>query len=219
MSKVAEEKQKEEQNGLRHRIFTVIGVFLCVILIPILLLNITLILKSYMNKEEVPSVGGYLPMIVLTDSMYPEIKSGDLIICHTMEAKDVKEGDIISFFDPEGNGTSVVTHRVSSVQEENGVYSFRTKGDANNSEDSSPVPAENLVGVYRTRIPGAGNVAMFMQTTPGLMVCVLLPLILLICYDIVRRRIYEKSRKEDTEALLAELEELKKAKQKTEEQK
>lgn len=219
MSKVTEEKGKEEQNGLRHRVFTVIGVLLCIILIPILLLNITLILKSYMNKEEVPSVGGYLPMIVLTDSMYPEIKSGDLIICHTMKADEVKEGDIISFFDPEGNGTSVVTHRVISIHEENGVLSFRTKGDANNSEDRTPVPAESLVGVYRSRIPGAGNVAMFMQTTPGLMVCVLLPLILLICYDIVRRRIYEKNRKEDTQALLAELEELKREKEKAQEQK
>ena len=39
--------------------------------------------------------GGYCPLIVLTDSMDPEIKSGDLIICQTIDAKDVKVGDVI----------------------------------------------------------------------------------------------------------------------------
>ena len=59
---------------------------MCIILIPILLINITLIAKSFINKDEVPSIGGVLP-IVLTDSMHPKIESGDLIICHTAEAE------------------------------------------------------------------------------------------------------------------------------------
>jgi signal peptidase len=49
---------------------------------------------------------------------------------------------------------------------------------------------------------------MFFQTTTGLIVCVVIPLILLVAYDIVRRRMYEKSKKQDTAALLAELEAL-----------
>ena len=36
------------------------------------------------------------------------------------------------------------------------------------------------------RIPGAGNAAMFLQTVPGLIVCVILPLILLIGLRICR---------------------------------
>ena len=161
-----------------------------------------------MNTEEVPSIGGILPLIVLTESMYPEIHSGDLIICHTEDAENVKEGDIISFFDPAGNGTSIVTHRVTEVTTEGGELAFRTKGDANNVEDSMPVPADKLVAVYRNRIPNMGNVAMFMQTTTGLIVCVVCPILLLVGYDMIRRRKYEKSSKEDTDALLRELEEL-----------
>ena len=49
---------------------------------------------------------------------------------------------------------------------------------------------------------------MFMQTTEGLVLCVICPIILLVGYDVIRRRLYERSRKEDTEALLRELEEL-----------
>ena len=198
----------KEKTSAGHKILSVIGTVLCIILVPILVMNLILIVKSYTNTEKVPDVGGYLPMIVLTDSMYPEIESGDLIICHTIDPEDVKVDDVITFFDPAGNGTSIVTHRVIEIVEEDGGLSFRTKGDFNNTEDKEPVPADKLVGIYQTRIAGAGNVALFMQSTTGLIICVVLPIVLLVGYDIIRRRIYEKNKKTDTEALLAELEAL-----------
>ena len=200
--------QAAEENSSLHKVLTVVGTILCIILLPILIINLTLIVKSYTNKDAVPDVGGYFPLIVLTDSMYPEIKSGDLIICHTVEADEVEEGDVISFFDPMGNGTSIVTHRVIEVLEENGAPLFRTRGDNNNTEDRLLVPADNLVGVYQSRIAGAGHIAMFMQSTTGLIICVVLPIILLVAYDIIRRRSYEKRKQTDTDALLAELEAL-----------
>ena len=198
----------KEKTSVTHRVLTIVGTVLCIILIPILLINITLIAKSYINKDEVPSIGGAFPLIVLTDSMYPEIESGDLIICNTAEAEDIKVNDVISFFDPAGNGTSIVTHRVIEIVEDDGEIFFRTRGDNNNTEDKELVPAENLVGVYKMRIAGAGHIAMFMQSTAGLIICVVLPIILLVGYDIIRRRIYEKNNKQDTDALLAELEAL-----------
>ena len=198
----------KQQTSATHKVLTVIGTVLCVILIPILLINLTLIAKSFLNKDEVPSIGGVLPLIVLTDSMYPEIESGDLIICHTAEAEDIEVRDVIAFFDPAGNGSSIVTHRVIEVVEKDGTLSFRTRGDNNNTEDRLLVPADNLVGVYQSRIAGAGHIAMFMQSTTGLIICVVLPIILLVGYDIIRRRSYEKRKQSDTDALLAELEAL-----------
>ena len=198
----------EKKSPAKNKALTIVGTILCIILIPVLLINITLIAKSYMNKDEVPSVGGVFPMIVLTDSMHPVIKSGDLIICKTAEAEDVVTGDVISFYDPMGSGTSVVTHRVMEIVTEDGKISFRTKGDNNNAEDQVLVPADSLIGIYQTRIPKVGHVAMFMQTTTGLIVCVVLPIVLLVGYDMLRRRKYEKAQKQDTDALLAELEAL-----------
>ena len=200
---------KKQKTSIGHKTMTVIGTIMCIILIPILVINCTLIIKSYMNKEEVPSVGGIFPLIVLTDSMSPEIEGGDLIICNNYEVDKIQKGDIIAFFDPAGNGTSIVTHRVLEVTEQDGEVAFKTKGDANNTEDKMLVPAENFVGVYKTRIAGAGNIAMFMQSTTGLVVCVILPIILLVTYDVIRRRMYEKNRKDDIDELKAELEALK----------
>ena len=93
--------------------------------------------------------------------------------------------------------------------EEDGQTFFRTKGINNNTEDRVSVPADKLVGQYTgVRIALAGNVALFMQTVPGLIVCVVVPIVLLVGYDMLRRRKYEKSRDTDVGALMAELEAL-----------
>ena len=208
----------KERTPAMHRILTVIGTVLCIILLPILIINCILIVKSF-TSNEVPNVAGTLPLIVLTDSMYPVIESGDLIICHTEEPENIQTGDVIAFFDPAGNGTTIVTHRVLEVTEMDGELAWRTKGDNNNTEDRLPVPADKLVAVYEdTRIPGAGNVALFMQTTPGLILCVVCPILLLVGYDMIRRKQYEKSSKKDTDALMAELEELRRLKAEKEQQ-
>lgn len=198
---------------IKQQILTVVGIALCVILIPMLIINCTLLIKGWTNNNKVPSVFGYSPMIVLTDSMAgsnnDSFNGGDLIFIKTVEAEEVKKGDVISFFDPTGNGSTITSHRVVDVINENGKISFKTKGDNNNTEDKLPVPSENLVGAYTGfRIAGAGNIAMFMQTPWGLIICVIVPIILLIAWDAVRRAMYNKKRQKDEAALLAELEEL-----------
>ena len=209
--------EKQKASPL-HKVLTVIGTVLCIILIPILIINCTLIIKSF-TSEEVPSVAGKLPLIVLTDSMYPVIQSGDLIICRTAQPEEIEAGDVIAFFDPAGNGTTIVTHRVLEVTELDGQTAWRTKGDNNNTEDRLLVTGDKLVAVYEgTRLAGFGNVALFMQTTPGLIVCVVCPILLLVGYDMIRRRMYEKANKQDTDQLLAELEELRRLKAEKENQ-
>lgn len=200
---------KKSRSGTGHKVLSVIGIVLCVILIPVLILNLTLIVKSFVNKDEVPGIGNTTPMVVMTDSMYPTIQSGDLIIVKTARAEEISGGDVITFFDPASNGDAVVTHRVADIKIEDGKLSFITRGDANNADDQTPVPAENLIGRYSgRRFAGVGNAVMFMQSTTGFIVCVLCPLIILIGYDILRRKLYDKANKKKTDALLAELEAL-----------
>ena len=202
----------KKKSKTSDKVLTIIGIVMCVILLPMLIINCTLIIKSFVNKDEVPSVGGIFPMIVLTDSMYPDIKSGDLIFCRTIDPEEVEVGMVISFFDPQGSSSAVVTHQVLEIiPTEGGSLSFRTKGINNNTEDRLPVPAANLVGRYTGfRIPNAGHVALFMQTTYGLILCVFVPFVLLVGYDIIRRRKNERDQNDDVAALMAELEALKK---------
>lgn len=209
---------KKEKVTPVHKVLTIIGTALCVVLIPILIINCILIIKSY-TSEEVPNVAGTLPLIVLTDSMYPVIRSGDIIICKTAEPEEVQVGDVIAFFDPAGNGSTIVTHRVMEVTQHSDQIAWRTKGDNNNAEDRLVVTEDKLVAVYNDiRLAGLGNVALFMQTAPGLILCVVCPILLLVGYDMIRRRLYEKNNKQDTDALMAELEELRRLKAEKEKQ-
>ena len=210
---------KSNSSEKLHKSLNIVGIVLCVILVPILIVNCTLIVKSWINKDEVPSIGGVMPLIVLTDSMYPDIKSGDIILAKKTDANSIEVGDDISFFDPAGNGTSIVTHRVIEIIEEDGQLSFRTKGINNNTEDRVTVPADKLVGKYTgIRIAFAGNIALFMQTVPGLLICVVVPIVLLVGYDMIRRKKYEKSRATNVDSLMAELEALKAAAAQNQEQ-
>lgn len=199
---------EKEKSTLRHKAATIVGTILCIILIPVLTINIMLIVKTYVFKEQISAIGGFVPLIVLTDSMYPTIQSGDLVIYQAAKAEDIQKGDIIAYLDPAGDGDSVVSHRVIEIISEEGQPAFRTQGDANNVADELAVPGDKLLGVYKVRIAGAGNVAIFLQSPAGLIICVVIPLLLLISYDMIRRGIYEKQRRQKTESMLRELEEL-----------
>ena len=206
---VKKESSKKEKKGLLGIIGTILTVILCVILSAILVFNSVLIVKSLINKDQVPDFAGVRPFIVMTGSMEDAIMAGDLILDKSVNTDDLKKGDVISFTDPAGNGVSVVTHRIVEVTEQGGEKAFRTKGDNNNTEDRELVPASKVLGIYWFRLPGIGKVCMFMQSTAGLCVCVLVPLILFVLYDAIRRRKQDKKKQDDKEELLAELEKLK----------
>ena len=198
----------------KNIVLNVIGIILCVILIPILFINCFLIVKGIVNKNEVPSIGGNAPLIVLTGSMEPTIKAGDLIVTKKIDAKDVKVGDVISFFDPAGNGSTILTHRVIDIEidETSGELFFRTQGDDNDIADMTPVPAENLVGRWEgTRFWGLGYVVLFTQSTVGLIIIISVIVAAIIIYMIVRKRIQDKEKQSDIDSLKAEIEALKAA--------
>jgi len=218
-------KQRGKPINKKQLILNIVGIALCVILLPILIMNCTLIIKGMAKPDEVPSLGKNIPLIVLTESMEPEINAGDLIICKKVDPQEIKEDDIIAFFDPSSNGSSIVTHKVKTVIKDNDgkTVSFETYGINNINLDGSieidrkKVPTDNVVGIYRgANIPLVGHVAMFMQSTVGLIICIFIPLAAFIAYDLIRRKKQDKSKDDDVEKLKAELAALKMAQAKAE---
>lgn len=208
--KVNENANKKGFKEFLKNPWNVVGAVLCIILIPILLMNCILILKSMIYPNEVPSIFGYSPLIVLTESMDPEIKAGDLIICKkTDEPSKLKEGDVISFFDPESkNNDSVVTHEIMAVivDDKTGEVLYRTKGVNNDIEDRASVPSENVVGVYTgVRFPVVGSVVIFAQTPVGLLVCVGVPVAAFVVYWIFKRKKEDALKNLEIENLKAKL--------------
>ena len=67
---------------------------------------------------------------------------------------------------------------------------------------------EQLVGIYRWRIPKVGDFALFLQTPLGMLLFVGVPVLAFLIYDIIRRQRYANRENRRTAELEAELERL-----------
>ena len=197
-------KNKKSKKG---RIGAAVNIILCVILIPVILMNVAVIVSSYIYPDEIPGIFGIKPVAVLSGSMEDTFLTGDLIFVKKAAGSSLKEGDVICYL-MEGQA---VTHRIVSVEQgQDGQVSYITKGDANNTEDRGAVRPEQVQGVWTGgRIGGMGNFVIFLSSTTGMIVFIVCPVFLLVVWDVVRRWRADKKEKSHTAELEAELNELK----------
>jgi signal peptidase len=123
----------------------------------------------------------YKPITILTGSMKPTFKPGDLIIVKDVLAENIKEGDIITY---KLSNDLLATHRVCKVKNENSRLSFITKGDANNSADENEVLPDKLLGKYVFKIRNGGFIARLLRTKMGFIITVCIPIIMIIITEI-----------------------------------
>lgn len=112
---------------------------------------------------------------VISGSMEPTYSVGDLLYVKAVDPDSVKVGDPITFVLNED--LVVATHRVVAIDGEN--RQFTTKGDANETEDASPVHFNNLIGVPVFAIPLLGYVSAYIQSPPGMYVAIAFGAVLL----------------------------------------
>lgn len=186
----------------------------CIILIPILLINLWIMFQAKSDSDKIPSVFGYKPFIVLSGSMETQIHKGDLIITKIIDPKTLKVDDVIAFRDEEN---TVTTHRIIDiVKDEDQVY-FITKGDNNDSQDQNLVEYSDIEGIYVGRIPGIGSMMNSLsKPTTIIIVLMSITLIFVIGFMISSKKQRDIERKEYLEyKKQKELEEQKNKKQET----
>jgi signal peptidase len=130
------------------------------------------------------TVGAEASYVVLTASMTPAIAPGDVVIVDSVPARSVAVGDVIVFEQRSGDAIPI-THRVIEVERPaDAPPSFRTKGDANEDADLTPVTPDRLVGRVAFTIPLIGHVVQFVGTPAGFVTLVVLPLGLLVASEV-----------------------------------
>ncbi len=150
------------------------------IVMLILSLLVVLVVVSKFSKSD--NILGFKPLKVLSGSMEPVIKTGDLIVVKDTSESNIKEGDIVTFIT---NSNTFVTHRVVEVFDEEGSIIFKTKGDANNIEDKELVRGEDIVGKYVFRIPAFGYLSDFISKPLGFVLLFILPIFILLGKEII----------------------------------
>lgn len=119
---------------------------------------------------------GYTPYAVLSGSMTPTYRVGDLVYVKKAKPVQICKGDVITFVADEH--LTVVTHRVVDVDRK--AETFTTKGDANDSNDMKPVYYKNVLGTVQFSLPKLGYVSDFVGNGNGKIVCIVIFAVLLI---------------------------------------
>lgn len=129
------------------------------------------------------SLFGFKAFIVLSDSMSKtDFDAGDLVLVKEVDPSTLKEGDIIAYTSQNtSNYGETVTHKIRKLTTDaNGEAGFITYGTTTGTDDETVVTYPYVLGKYKTRIPKVGSFFMFLKTTPGYIVCILIPFLLLI---------------------------------------
>lgn len=142
------------------------------------------------------SLFGLKMFIVLSDSMSKtDFDAGDLVLVKEVDPSTLKEGDIIAYTSQNtSNYGETVTHKIRRLTTDaSGEPGFITYGTTTDTDDETVVTYPYVLGKYKTSIPKVGKFFMFLKTTPGYIVCILIPFLLLIliqglnCIKLFRR--------------------------------
>lgn len=200
---IAPEAAEARKAKVKNAVMIGVIVALIVVLLPLLIINLTLIIKGSLNPDMPPDLFGTAPLAVTTDAMAGEeegcFSDGALIFVKLLEEGEketLKEGDVITFRSEE----LFVTYRITEVVrgEDGSVHSFRAIGDKDAKEGVNvplTVSPENVIGVVTGSVAGLGGFAMFLQTPVGVLVFVGIPVVAYLIYDISRIALSNKRAK------------------------
>lgn len=146
-------KKNNKEKNIILKIIDIIGKIILILIIVFLLF---FIIRATVFKKF--DIFGYRFYIIMSGSMEPEIKTGDMII--TKECNNYEIGDVIAF-----KNTGLVTaHRIVEKLSEDGEELFRTKGDNNNTVDRELVRKEQIRGKTINTIPKVGTAVLYLKT-------------------------------------------------------
>jgi len=197
--------QENKTRRVLHIVGNVVGIAMIAVLLPVMIINLTIIIRGALNPGQVPTLFGVAPLIVDSGSMYPEIRVNDLIFVREVDPNTLQREDVIAFMVDE----LVITHRIVGRIDDADGLRFITQGDYTGSPDRFPVLAQDVVGVYNgTRLAGVGALAAFLSRPIGMLLFVAVPIALFVGYDLLRRAIYNKQKVQETDSEKEELERL-----------
>lgn len=176
--------KRDKIKKIFKRTTEIIAVVLVVFLIGAV---ISVFVQKAQGKE--PSVFGLRIYYILTDSMEPNIKVGDLILCKSFDGdrETLKKDDIVTFIEDDGAlAGQPITHRIQKAPyEENGTWYIVTKGDNAPSADN-PTPISDVRSVYSRNMPVLTFIYKIISNIFGFIFIIVLPLLALLVLQVIR---------------------------------
>ena len=161
------------------KILSILKIIILILLILFALF--TVYQKVFPNN---PSAFGFRTYSIITKSMEPVLKKGDVILVQERNTSSYKVGDIITFKGTSGDlKGKIVTHEIVGIKLENGKNIFYTKGIQNISED--PAVYENeILGKYIYKFKVFSLIERIMDTKIGFILIIIILLGYIYFYEI-----------------------------------
>ncbi len=132
---------------------------LYIIIIPIIIYDVILIVKSLINPNVTPDFLGIKTFSIVSGSMRPTIDIDDIIIVKECSDEELNVDDIITF----NIDNEIITHRIISKEFVKNNMIYTTKGDSNEVTDIKEITYNQIEGKYVGKIPKLGKVLNFIQ--------------------------------------------------------
>lgn len=191
-----------------------VNVIVSIIVIFVLILTVNIIVSG--NKGYTKLFGNAY-VAVKSDSMDGDkpdsFKKGDMLKVKVLSEKEKEalvEGDVIMFYDTVQGVKIINTHRiVEKGTRASGEVYFRTQGDnPKYGMDGLPRTYEDIIGKVVSHTDKIGYVSLWLNSSTGFFVCVVLPSLLIVVYCVFNlvKAIVERN-KEDAASKEAKMKE------------
>ena len=204
-----------------HFITTVLMYSICLIMLIVFLAFVVNFIDSRHNiKAGNNKKTLFSAYTIVSPSMVPSINVLDVVVTMRVNSpEDLEKGDIITFNSTDYRYSGVlVTHRIVDIEKtSSGEYLFTTKGDNNNTQDSSRISFDEIYGRVLFRIPKIGYIQYYLSSVLGWVAIIIVPAVIIIGYDIYK--LIKTLRSNDNGSTKSENKEKKKKKIKKEKEK
>lgn len=170
-----------------RRVTSAIGTAVVIVTVVLAVGLVAFATGARKDAHGVTRFGGRPVLTVLSGSMTPTFRPGDLVIDHAVSpdrAQHLTVGTIITYRPQRG---ALVTHRIIDVRTAGSGVTYRTQGDANNVADAAPVTPAQVVGTYSSHLRYAGYALRAAKSKGGLFLLVFVPILALITKEIGKR--------------------------------
>lgn len=160
-----------------------------------------LVVAGFIILTSYKVIKGYDFYVVMSGSMEPKIHTGSVVSIKTENEYYI--GDVITskmLNDP----SQTYTHRIVNKESKDGVNTYTTKGDANESTDADVVSQSNVVGKVVISIPLVGYIVNFAKQPTGFIIMIVVPTIIILSSEINTIKEYAKESYEKRKVNLKE---------------
>jgi signal peptidase len=146
----------------------------------------------------VPPLYKHSSLTVLSGSMMPTLRVGDVVVEEQISPLQARLGDIVTFKAPD-DPTKLYTHRVVGMDASDEFIHFVTQGDANSGTESWSIADTGKLGRVQYRVPLVGYVTNRAGSRNGRLLLIVLPVLLLAIVEL--RRIWRRQDEVAVDAL------------------